>query len=41
VREHFLALAARSPERYLVLDAVRPVDDLAEAVLDAVTEQLP
>jgi dTMP kinase len=41
VREHFLALAARSPERYLVLDAVRSVDDLAEAVLDAVTEQLP
>lgn len=40
VREHFLALAARSPERYLVLDAVRPVDDLAEAVLVAVSEHL-
>ena len=37
VREHFLELAARSPERYLVLDAVRPVDDLAAAVLAAVT----
>lgn len=41
VREHFLALAARSPERYLVLDAVRPVHDLAEAVLVAVSEHLP
>lgn len=41
VRDHFLALAARSPERYLVLDAVRPVDDVARAVLDAVTGHLP
>jgi dTMP kinase len=41
VREHFIALAARSPERYLVLDAERSVDDLAEAVLAAVMEQLP
>jgi dTMP kinase len=41
VREHFLELAARSPERYLVLDAVRPVDDLAAAVLAAVTGRLP
>jgi dTMP kinase len=41
VREHFLELAACSPERYLVLDAVRPVDDLAAAVLAAVTGRLP
>lgn len=40
VREHFLELAARSPERYLVLDAVRPVDDLAAAVLAAVAGRL-
>lgn len=29
VREAFLALAAAEPERFLVLDATRPVDDLA------------
>jgi dTMP kinase len=40
VREHFLALAARDPDRYLVLDAVRPVDDQARDVLAAVTEYL-
>jgi dTMP kinase len=40
VREHFLALAARSPERYLVLDAESSVDDLAEAVLAAVKKHL-
>lgn len=33
VREHFLALAAAAPERYLVLDAGDPVDVLHEAVL--------
>ena len=32
VREGFLALAAAEPERFLVLDATRPVDDLATAI---------
>ena len=32
VREQFLALAAAEPERFLVLDATLPADDLAEAV---------
>lgn len=32
VREHFLALAAAEPDRYLVLDAARDVEDLADAV---------
>lgn len=41
VREHFLALAARDPDRYLVLDATRPVDAVSATVLAAVTERLP
>lgn len=41
VREHFLALAARDPGRYLVLDATRPVGEVSEEVLAAVTERLP
>lgn len=36
VREHFLALAARAPQRYLVLDAARPVDEVAAEVHRAV-----
>ncbi|YAL83704.1 dTMP kinase [Dermacoccaceae bacterium W4C1] len=32
VREHFLALAAQEPQRYLVLDAGLPADDLAESI---------
>ncbi|MFC0360085.1 dTMP kinase [Kytococcus schroeteri] len=36
VREHFLALAAAAPERYLVLDAARPAADLAAEVAGAV-----
>ncbi|MGX5357941.1 dTMP kinase [Kocuria sp. KH4] len=31
-REAFLELAARAPERYLVLDATRPAEELAAAV---------
>jgi dTMP kinase len=41
VREHFLALAGRSPSRYLVLDATRPVDDIAATVLTTVSELVP
>ncbi len=32
VRQGFLALAAQEPERYLLLDASRPADELAEEV---------
>lgn len=32
VREKFLALAAAEPERFIVLDAARPVDELAAAI---------
>ena len=41
VREHFLALSARSPERYLVVDATASADDVAAAVHDAVQKRLP
>jgi len=41
VREHFLALSARSPERYLVVDATESADDVAAAVQEAVQERLP
>jgi dTMP kinase len=40
VREGFLALAAQEPERFLVLDGTRPEDELAEAILSAVTGSL-
>jgi dTMP kinase len=36
VRAGFLALAAAEPERFLVLDATRPVDELAAAVRERV-----
>jgi dTMP kinase len=36
IREGFLALAARAPERYLVVDAARPVAVIAEEVRAAV-----
>lgn len=36
VRDTFCALAAAEPGRYLVLDAARPADELARAVLDRV-----
>ncbi len=41
VREHFLVLSARSPERYLVLDATLSADDVAAAVREAVLGRLP
>ncbi|MBA8794020.1 dTMP kinase [Friedmanniella endophytica] len=40
VRSHFLALAARDPEHYLVLPARRPVDELATAIRDRVATLL-
>jgi len=41
VREHFLALSARSPERYLVVDATESADDVATAIHEAVQRRLP
>ncbi len=34
VREHFLALAAADPVRYLVVDAAAPIEDIHAAILD-------
>lgn len=39
-REHFLALAAREPERYLVLPARDSVESLAERIRDRVRQEL-
>lgn len=41
VREHFLALSARRPERYLVVDAVASADVVFSAVYAAVQKRLP
>jgi len=41
VRYAFLDLAAADPRRYLVLDAARPVEEIAAAVFDRVLEALP
>jgi dTMP kinase len=41
VREGFRTLAARDPDRYLVLDATRPVAELAELVAATVEPLLP
>ena len=40
VRAMFLRLAAGQPERYLVIDATRPVDDIAALVRERVTPLL-
>jgi dTMP kinase len=40
VREAYLALAAAEPERFLVLDATLPVDELAERIRIRVSELL-
>lgn len=40
VRAGFLALAAGEPDRFLVLDATRPADDLARTIWDAVRARL-
>jgi len=37
VRQHFLELAAAEPDRYVVLDASQPVDQVASAVFAAVS----
>lgn len=38
VRAGFLELAARNPDRYLVVDATQPPEDIAAGVLDRVRE---
>lgn len=40
VRAHFLALAAAEPDRYVVLDASQPVDEVASAVAAAVAARV-
>jgi dTMP kinase len=40
VRSAFLALAASEPERFLVLDASRPVDEIAAAIRERVSSVL-
>ncbi len=40
VRQHFLALAEREPERYLVVDARRPREDIADDIQRRVEELL-
>jgi dTMP kinase len=41
VREQFLGLSRRAPERYLVLDASAPVEDVAAQIRTAVEQRLP
>lgn len=41
VRHGFLALAARDPDRYTVLDASRSIDDIAADALAATINRLP
>lgn len=40
VREAYLELAAAEPERFLVLDAARPVEELQQRIRDRVSELL-
>lgn len=39
-RTAFLSLAAAAPERYLVVEASRPVEELSARIIDAVRERL-
>lgn len=41
VREHFLTLSRRSPDRYLVVDATAAVNDVSASVRNAVLARLP
>ncbi|MDM7990904.1 dTMP kinase [Arthrobacter sp. zg-Y877] len=41
IRRAFLETAAAAPDRYLVLDAGRPVDELAQTILQRVEKLLP
>jgi dTMP kinase len=41
VRAGFLSLAKADPERYLVIDAARPVDEVTQEIKDRIREVLP
>jgi dTMP kinase len=41
VRAGFLALAAAAPDRYLVVDATSPVDEVSQQIKDRIRELLP
>ena len=41
VREGFLSLARAEPERYLVLDATSPADQISREIQDRIREMLP
>jgi dTMP kinase len=41
VRGAFVAFAERDPERYLLLDATRPIDELADAIEARVISAIP
>ena len=41
VRDGFLAQARKEPDRYLVLDAARPTDELSREIQDRVRDMLP
>ncbi len=41
VRDGFLALAVQEPGRFVVVDATRPIEDVATAVVTAVDARLP
>jgi dTMP kinase len=41
VRAAYLELAAAEPDRFLVLDAARPVDELADVIRERVESLLP
>jgi hypothetical protein len=41
VREGFLSLARAEPERYLVLDATRPANQISREIQDRIREMLP
>ncbi|WP_066521898.1 dTMP kinase [Curtobacterium ammoniigenes] len=41
VRDAFLAMAGNDPDRFLVLDATRPAEDLGRAIQAAVAARLP
>ena len=41
IREHFLALAQREPDRYLIVDATASVDDVSASIWGVVESRLP
>jgi len=41
VRAGFLDLAHATPDRYLVIDATAPIDEISERIKDGIREVLP